>query len=108
MKMKWVAAAAALSLFSVPALAAQYTGYVSILEVWKNGNIAFSLNPSVPTCNAQFILNASAPGTKNQYAVVLAAKRTGTQIAVYISDTCIAAEGYGASYNEPLYIYAMD
>ena len=65
-------------LASAPAFAAQYTGNVSILEVWKNGNVAFSLTTSVPTCNGPFILNTSDPGTKDQYAAVLAAKSRGT------------------------------
>jgi hypothetical protein len=105
MKAKWITA---LALFSTPALATQYTGNVSLLEVWKNGNVAFSLLPSAPGCNSQFILNVSASGTKNQYAALLAAKTKGTPIAVYVTGTCIAAEGYGGGYHDPLYIYVMD
>jgi hypothetical protein len=98
----------AFCLASGAAFADQYTGSVSILEVWKNGNIAFSLLPAVPGCNSQMILNASAPGTKNQYAALLAAKNTHTQVSVYVTGTCIAAEGYGGGYHDPLYIYALD
>jgi len=95
-------------LASSSALADQYTGYVSVLEVWKNGNVAFSLSPAIPGCNSQGILNASAPGTKNQYAALLAAKASHTQVSVYVTGTCIVAEGYGPGYHDPLYIYALD
>ena len=106
--MKKTLAAAALCLASGSACAAQYTGLVSILEVWRNGNIAFTLSPAIPGCNSQVILNASAAGTRNQYAALLAAKKSGSQVSVYVSGTCIAAEGYGGGYHDPLYIYALD
>jgi hypothetical protein len=107
MKKQWLAGLA-LSLLSGSVFAAQYTGSVSILEVWKSGNVAFSLIPAIPGCNSQVILNASAAGTKNQYAALLAAKTAGTQVSVYVSGTCIQAEGYGGGYHDPLFIYALD
>jgi hypothetical protein len=96
-----------LSLASIPAFADQYTGTVGLLEVWKNGNVAFSIS-GVATCNGQFILNLNDPGTKNQYAALLAAKTQGKAITVNTGATCIAAQGYGGSYNEPLYIYVLE
>ena len=104
-KKKWLMA---LALASSPAFATQYTGTVSLLEVWKNGNVAFSLIPAAPGCNTQFILNVSAPGTKNQYAAVLAAKTKGSPVSVYVTGTCIQADGFGSGYHDPLYIYVMD
>jgi hypothetical protein len=104
-KSKWLIA---LALASSPAFADQFTGTVSLLEVWKNGNVAFSLIPAAAGCNTQFILNFSANGTKNQYAALLAAKTKGAPVSVHTSGTCIVAENYGGSYHEPLYIYAMD
>jgi|SRR6185312_11351068 hypothetical protein len=103
-------AAVAFGLLSTPAFATTYTGTVTMLEVWENGNIAFTLGTSTPTCNGQFILNASAPGAKNQYAAVLTAKSKGSQITVYASGNCIAADGLtgGSSYNESLYVYVLD
>ena len=101
-----------LSVMSAPALAEQFTGYVSILEVWSNGNVAFSLttSPAMSRCNNQFILNKSYDGTKNQLAVLLAAKRTNTPVAVYTDGPCIAAENYSAGnvYNWAQFLYAMD
>jgi hypothetical protein len=96
-----------LSLASIPAFADQFTGTIGLLEVWKNGNVAFSLS-GVTTCNSQFILNLNDPGTKNQYAALLAAKTQGKAISVHTGATCIAAQGYGGSYNEPLYIYVLE
>jgi len=93
---------------SMPALAAQFTGTVSILEVWNNGTVAFSLSPSVNRCNNQFIINVADGGLKNQLAVLLAAKRTGTLVSVYTDGACIEAVGYGGQYNWPQFLYAMD
>jgi hypothetical protein len=82
-----------------------------MLEVWKNGNVAFSITPAPGACNNQFILNFSDPGTKNQYATLLAAKSRGSQVMVYTNPTCVAAENFpsaGAVYNETQYLYALD
>jgi hypothetical protein len=90
------------------ASAAEYTGTVAMLEVWSNGNVAFSLSVAAPTCNQQFVLNKSNPGTKNLYAALLAAKHTGRPIRVITEASCGPAEGYGGSYNLPIYVYALD
>src|SRR6185437_13383315 len=86
------------------AWADDYTGTVSMLEVWASGNVAFQLATSTPTCNGQFILNASSPGFKNLYAAVLAAQSRGAAVKVTTSG-CGPADGYGGNYNLPLYIY---
>lgn len=86
------------------------TGQVGMLEVWRNGNIAFTLNPGVDTgCQAagQFILNASEPGTRNQLAVLITAKASRKQVQVYIR-SCGAAAGYGGDYAIPEYLYLLD
>ena len=95
---------------SMPAIAEQFTGYVSILEVWNNGNVAFSLitSPAMSRCNNQFILNKDDAGTKNQLAVLLAAKRTNTPVSVYTDGPCITAANYGGNYNWPQFLYALD
>jgi phosphoglycerate-specific signal transduction histidine kinase len=83
-----------------------YSGTVAMLEVWANGNVAFTLNASVPTCNGQFVINASlAQAAKNIYAAVLAAKKTGTPIRV-ITSACGTADNYGGNYNLPDFVYA--
>ena len=89
------------------AYADNFSGQVAMLEVWRSGNVAFTLATSVPTCNSQFILNASDPGFKNLYAAVLAAKKTGTPIQVSTSG-CGPADNYGASYNIVTYLYVLD
>ena len=111
MTRKHVFAGAVLSLLSASAWAATYTGNIVMLEVWKNGNVAFSITPVPSACNNQFILNFSDPGTKNQYATLLAAKSRGSQVTVYTNPTCVVAENFpsaGAVYNETLYLYALD
>jgi hypothetical protein len=107
---KMLPVAILLSSLAMPAFAEQYTGMVSILEVWSNGNVAFTLitSPAMSRCNNQFILNKTDDGTKNQLAVLLAAKRTGTPVAVYTDGPCIAAYNYGGSYNFAQFLYAMD
>jgi hypothetical protein len=109
MKKTVVLAAVSLSM-SMPVLAEQFTGTVSILEVWNNGNVAFSLVtvPAMSRCNNQFIINKDDVGLKNQLAVLLAAKRTGTPVAVYTDGACIAAWNYGGNYNWPQFVYALD
>jgi hypothetical protein len=97
-----------IELMTLPAWGASYTGNISLLEIWPNGNVAFKLATSVPTCNQQFVLNASQPGTKNLYAALLAAKISGKQIQVVDVGTCGPAEGYGGSYNLVAYLYPQD
>jgi hypothetical protein len=82
-------------------------GTVAMLEVWKSGNVAFTLSPSVSTCNGQFILNRSDPGTRNQLATLLTAKATGRTVRVH-SSGCIAADDYGHSYNSVAYLYLQE
>lgn len=89
-----------------------YTGTVDMLEIWKSGNVAFSLLPAVTGyCNGQFIVNASALGSKNLVATLIAAKTAGKPVRVYsTADTtgCVAADGYGGTYLEPAYVYLLD
>jgi hypothetical protein len=84
------------------------TGNVAMLETWFNGNVAFTLSTGVSSCNRQFILNVSSAGTKTLYAMLLAAKSKGVQVRVYGTDTCVAADGGGGSYNSVSYIYLLD
>jgi hypothetical protein len=105
---KRVVVALCLVLATQGARSADYTGTVAMLEVWDNGNVALTLNSSVPTCNQQFVLNASSPGFKNLYAAVLAAKKSGAPIRVY-TNGCGPADGAGgSSYNIPAYLYVLD
>jgi hypothetical protein len=50
------------------------------------------------------ILNLSDPGLKNMFAAILAAREAGRAVRVY-TNGCGPAEGYGGSYNIPLYVY---
>jgi len=88
---------------------ADVTGTVAMLEVWRSGNVAFTLTVSsgTPACNGQFILNFNDADTKNRYAAILAAKKTGSQVRV-VSEGCGEAYGYGSSYNLVLYLYVLD
>lgn len=103
-----VAAVGTLTVFAQTARAYDYTGNVNMLEIWFNGNVAFTLSSSVPTCNSQFVLNVSSAGTKNQYAALLAAKAKGVQVRVYGGDTCGLAEGTSTNYNLVSYLYVLD
>lgn len=96
-----LAGAATANAQSVPA---SYQGTVSWIEIWKNGNVAFTLNASGLPCNGQFILNKSDPGLKNQYAALVTAKSTGGTVRVWAAQ-CLPAEEYGASYAEVTYLY---
>ena len=86
-----------------------FSGTVTWMEVWRNGNVAFRLSDSASTgtCNGQFILNASDPGTRNQYAALLAAKKTGSAVSVYSYLPCGPAENYGSSYIIVDYLYVV-
>ena len=82
-------------------------GTVTVLEVWQNGNADFQLSTATTSCNGSFILNASDPGFKNEYAALLAAKRTGSPVKVFTT-ACVAADNYGDSYNNVVYLYPQD
>lgn len=86
--------------------AAAVVGTVDQLELWRGGNVGFTLSTSVSACNGQFILNASTPGTRNLYTALLSAKLTGTRVDVRYTG-CGAAEGYGGSYNLVDYLYVL-
>jgi len=92
---------------AVSAQASDYTGLVSMLEVWRNGNVAFTLNPAIGACNGQVILNKSDPGFKNLYAAIVVAREAGRQVLVR-SYACGAAENYGGNYVIPDYIYPFE
>lgn len=99
---------AILLLSSTTVSAGNATGKVNMLEVWKTGNVAFRLEPSVTACNTQFIINYSENGAKNMYAAVLAAKVNGKTVTVTYEDSCGLAENYGGEYNIPKYILVND
>ena len=94
-----------LSLGSENALSGSAQGQVNMLEVWENGNVAFTLMPLVTTCGGQFILNFSSNGSKNMYSALLASKISGKSVSVSYSDVCGPAENYGSQYNIPRYLY---
>jgi hypothetical protein len=84
---------------------AYYTGEVLMLEAWRTGNVAFTLNASGIPCNGQFVLNKSDPGMKNLYAMLVAAKAADRTVRAYF-DGCGPAEGYGStSYAQVAYLY---
>jgi hypothetical protein len=91
---------------AAPAKAVEFTGVISMLEVWPSGNVAFTLAGAAP-CNGQFILNASAPGTKNMYAALLAAKHAVKPVRIYHS-SCGVAEGGAPNYALVGYLYVED
>src|SRR5687767_3285877 len=103
------ALAVALSLAGVPALAADYTGNINMLEIWRTGEVAFTLATTVGTCNSQFIINPSwNDAAKSLYAAVLAAKSKGAPIRV-ITGSCGPADAMpSSSYNVPVYLYVLD
>jgi len=92
-----------------PAVAADYTGTVNMLEVWRTGEVAFTLATTVGTCNGQFIINPSwNDAAKTLYAAVLAAKSKGAPVRV-ITSSCGPADSVPrASYNVPTYLYVLD
>ena len=92
------------SLFPMVLNAGDFRGTVVWLEVWRNGNVAFTLSNATTSCNGQFILNVGDAGTKNQYAAVLAAWTTGASIYV-LSSTCGSATGGSPNYNIVDYLY---
>jgi len=88
------------------AFGANFSGAVTMLEVWPSGNVAFTLAVPGP-CNGQFIVNASSAGAKNMYAALLAAKEAGRTIRVS-QTVCGPADGYGGSYAVVDYLYPED
>jgi hypothetical protein len=90
--------------YSTQGLAGSYVGRVINLEVWDTGNVAFSMNPAIPTCNGQVIINKSSAGAKALIAAVMSAKALNKPVRVN-STGCIPADGYGGSYNRSTYIY---
>ena len=107
MKISKVCSAACLvALLASSAQADDFTGTIDWMEVWRSGNVAFTLAPAITSCNGQVILNLSDPGLKNMFATILAAKEAGHAVRVHTSG-CGAAEGYGGSYNVPLYVYSL-
>jgi hypothetical protein len=101
-KMLFGGAAVALGL---QAHAANYTGTISWIEVWPNGNVAFAVTGvTLPCALQQFVLNGSNPGTKNQYALLLTLKSQGKPVRIS-SSTCGPEEGYGANYALVDYLY---
>lgn len=86
------------------AFAAYYTGTVDMLEVWTNGNIAFTLNTTGVPCNGQFIINQSWVGAKNFYAMLIAAKTADREVSVY-NVQCGFADGTAVNYALVAYLY---
>ena len=91
------------------AFAADYTGNVNMLEIWRTGEVAFTLATTVGTCNGQFIINPSwNDAAKSLYAAVLSAKTKGAPIRV-ITSACAPADAMpSSSYNVPVYLYVLD
>jgi hypothetical protein len=83
------------AVIAVPFLASASThdGTVAQLEVWPNGNVAFTLNGATVPCNGQAIVNASQAGVKNLYAALLSAKIAGKPVRLWTS-VCGPADGY--------------
>jgi hypothetical protein len=108
MKIRTILAVASL-LGGEAALAADYTGNINMLEVWRTGEVAFTIAATVGTCNGQFIINPSwNDAAKTLYAAVLAAKSKGVPIRV-ITSTCGPADAMpSSSYNVPIYLYVLD
>lgn len=74
-----------------------YTGNVVVLEVWRTGNVVFTIDVAGLPCNGHFILNKSDPGTKDAYAMLLSAKSTDRTVRVYF-DVCGPAEGGSGNF----------
>jgi hypothetical protein len=89
--------------------ASTHDGTVAQLEVWPNGNVAFTLNGTTVPCNGQAIVNASQAGVKNLYAALLSAKIAGKPVRLWTS-VCGPADGYNPSvlYATVDYLYVLD
>jgi hypothetical protein len=105
------AALAAALAVSTPAIAdVSYTGTIEVIEVWKQGNVAFRLSGITGTCanNNWMVVNKSAPGAKNMYAALVASKLAGKAIKV-AAFGCAPAEEYGTTpYLVIDYLYMID
>jgi len=103
--------AIALTIGSVAqAQSASYNATIEIIEVWRNGNVAFRLNGVSGTCgsNNWMVLNKSWDGTKNMYAALIAAKLADRPVRVY-SSGCAPAENYTPTpYVLVDYLYIAD
>jgi hypothetical protein len=105
----WFTVAAAVGLTSGIAtvqaqLPAYYTGNVIWLEVWKNGNVAFTLATSGVPCNGQFVINGGLEGARNAYAALLGAKLADKPLRVYVG-SCVTPPGTSGSYADVNYLY---
>ncbi|MBC8025493.1 MAG: hypothetical protein H7Y89_05855, partial [Steroidobacteraceae bacterium] len=69
-----------------------YSGLITMLEGWRQGNVAFTLSATGVPCNGQFILNKSDAGTPKLFAILVAAKAAGTPVRAYFGG-CGPAEG---------------
>jgi hypothetical protein len=95
---------------SFPAAASTHTGTVSMLEVWPNGNVVFTLNGTTLPCLGQAVVNQSSStggiGAKNIYAALLSAKISGRTVQLSTS-ACVPADGSNPSvlYARVDYLY---
>jgi hypothetical protein len=91
------------------ASASVHTGTVASLELWQNGNVAFTLNGSALPCNGQVIINGGSDGARNMYAALLAAKIAGKSVQLN-TGACGPATGYNPSvlYATVVYLYVLD
>jgi hypothetical protein len=82
-----------------------YIGSVVMLEAWRTGNVAFTLDAVGVPCNGQFVLNKSDDGAKNLYAMLVVAKAADRAVKVYFTG-CGPAEGVsGSNYAQLNYLY---
>jgi type 1 fimbria pilin len=107
----FAAAALAVVLFAGAYAQAQsidnsFSGNVRWLEVWKNGNVAFTIDVANPPCGGQFLINISngVDGAKNAYAALLGAKLSQRPVRIYV-ETCTTAAGVAFSYADVTYLY---
>jgi len=102
-------AAVALASLSSTAHAGIFTGTVNLLEVWPNGNVAFTINGATLPCNGQVIINQNVVGNKNLFASLLAAKHANKQVRIDTA-ACAPAQGYYPEvlYNHLNYLTVLD
>ena len=102
-----ILAGAMAAMLCAPAHAGDYTGAITTIEIWAEGNVAFRLAGVGGTCatNEWFVINKSTEGGKNLYAALLAAKLADKPIRIN-SSGCGPAEGYGSTpYLQVSYLY---
>lgn len=89
-----------MTVLSTSALATtQYTGKIDEIEVWANGNVDFSVTPSITDCGqGRFVINKSMPGAQSLIAAVYMAKAQDKPIRIY-SYGCVVADNYGSTAN---------